>query len=112
MSQAGVEKDIWISHVWKVVWKLGDTMRRCLKVDCRGCELVRESRHYTVIQLEGKKVEEVKGCFDALEQHIAGQDNQIKVLLHRLAATKEGRCRCREGTPKVISCRCFDMIRN
>ena len=35
----------------------------------------------SIVQLEGKKVEEVKACFDALEQHITGQDNQIKVLL-------------------------------
>ena len=63
-----------------------------------------------VVQLEGKKVEEVKSRFDALEQHIAGQDNQIKVLLHHLAAAEEGHCRCRESTPKVISCRCFDLI--
>ena len=40
----------------------------------------------SIVQLEGKKVEEVQACFDALEQHITGQDDQIKVLLHRLAA--------------------------
>ena len=66
----------------------------------------------SIVQLEGKKVEEVKDRFDALEQRIAGQDDQIKVLLHRLAAAEEGHCRCRESTPKVISCRCFDLIRN
>ena len=65
-----------------------------------------------VVQLEGKKAEEVKNCFDALEQHIAGQDDQIKILLHCLAAAKEGHCRCWESAPKVISCHCFDLIRN
>ena len=66
----------------------------------------------SIVQLEGKKAEEVKDHFDALEQRITGQDDQIKVLLHCLAATKEGCCCCRESTPKVISCRCFDLIRN
>ena len=65
-----------------------------------------------VVQLEGKKAEEVKNRFDTLEQHIAGQDDQIKVLLHRLAAAEEGHCCCRENTPKVISFHCFDLIRN
>ena len=64
----------------------------------------------SIVQLEGKKAEEVKARFDALEQCVAGQDDQIKVLLHRLAVAKEGRCRCRESTPKVISCCCFDLI--
>ena len=64
----------------------------------------------SIVQLEGKKAEEVQAHFDALEQHIAGQDDQIKVLLHRLAAAEEGRCRCQESTPKVISCCCFDLI--
>ena len=63
-----------------------------------------------IVNLEGKRVEEVKDCFDSLEKHIAGQDNQIKVLLHRLAAAEEGRCCCQESTPKVISCCCFNMI--
>ena len=66
----------------------------------------------SIVQLEGKKVEEVKARFDALEQRVTGQDDQIKVLLHRLAVTEEGHCRCQENTPKVISCRCFDLIRN
>ena len=66
----------------------------------------------SIVQLEGKKAEEVKACFNALEQHVAGQDDQIKVLLHRLAAAKEGRCRCQESTPKVISCHCFNLIQN
>ena len=65
-----------------------------------------------IVQLEGKKVGEVKNRFDALEQCFADQDDQIKVLLHHLAAAEEGRCRCRENTPKVISCHCFDLIRN
>ena len=63
-----------------------------------------------VVQLEGKKAEEVKNRFDVLEQRIAGQDDQIKILLHRLAAAEEGRCCCWESTPKVISCCCFDLI--
>ena len=66
----------------------------------------------SIVQLEGKKAEEVQARFDALEQCIAGQDDWIKVLLHCLAATKEGCCRCWESTPKVISCCCFDLIRN
>ena len=65
-----------------------------------------------VVQLEGKKTEEVKAHFNALEQRIAGQDNQIKVLLHCLSATKEGCCHCQESTPKMISCHCFDLIQN
>ena len=63
----------------------------------------------SIVQLEGKKVEEVKDRFDALEQCITSQDDQIKVLLHCLVAAEEGHCCCRESTPKVISCRCFDM---
>ena len=63
-----------------------------------------------IVQLEGKKVEEVKDCFDVLEQRIAGQDDQIKVLLHRLTAVEEGHCHCQESTPKVISCHCFNLI--
>ena len=66
----------------------------------------------SIVQLVGKKVEEVKARFDVLEQRIAGQDDQIKVLLHRLATAEEGCCHCRESTPKVISCRCFNLIRN
>ena len=64
----------------------------------------------SIVQLEGKKAEEVRDCFDVLEQRIAGQDDQIKVLLHHLVAAEEGRCHCQESTPKVISCHCFDMI--
>ena len=66
----------------------------------------------SIVQLEGKKAEEVKAHFDASEQRVAGQDDQIKILLHHLAVAEEGRCRCRESTPKVISCRCFDLIQN
>ena len=66
----------------------------------------------SIVQLEGEKAEEVKACFNVLEQCVTGQDDQIKVLLHRLAAAEEGRCHCRESTPKVISCHCFDLIRN
>ena len=63
----------------------------------------------SIVQLEGQNAEEVKDRFDMLEQRIAGQDNQIKVLLHRLAAAEEGCCHCQESTPKVISCHCFDV---
>ena len=66
----------------------------------------------SLVKLEGKKAKQVKDRIDSLEQRIAGQDNQIKVLLHHLATAEEGRCHCRESTPKVISCRCFDLIRN
>ena len=62
-----------------------------------------------VVQLEGKKAEEVKDCFDTLEQRIASQDDQIKIPLHHLATAEEGCCCCRESTPKVISCRCFNL---
>ena len=63
----------------------------------------------SIVQLEGKKVEEVKDRFDTLEQCITGQDNQIKVFLHHLVAAKEGHCHCWESSPKVISCHCFNM---
>ena len=66
----------------------------------------------SIVQLEGRKAKEVKARFNALEQCVAGQDDQIKVLLHRLAAAEEGCCRCWESTPRVISCCCFDLIRN
>ena len=65
-----------------------------------------------LVKLEGEKAERVKDCIDSLEQCIAGQDNQIKVLLHRLATAEEGRCHCWESAPKVISCHCFDLTRN
>ena len=48
----------------------------------------------SIVQLEGKKAEEVKAHFDMLEQCVAGQDDQIKVLLHHLAAAEEGHCHC------------------
>ena len=54
-----------------------------------------------IVQLEGKKAEEVKDCFDALFQRIAGQDDQIKVLLHCLVAAEEGCCCCWESTPNT-----------
>ena len=66
----------------------------------------------SLVKLEGEKAERVKDQIDSLEQRIAGQDDQIKVLLHCLGVAEEGRCRCRENTPKVISCRCFDFTRN
>ena len=63
----------------------------------------------SIVQLEGRKVEEVKDHFDVLEQRITGQDDQIRVLLHHPVAAKEGCCHYWEGTPKVISCHCFNM---
>ena len=48
----------------------------------------------SIVQLESKKVEEVKAHFNVLEQCVAGQDDQIKVLLHCLAVAKEGRGCC------------------
>ena len=66
----------------------------------------------SLVKLEGEKAERVKDRIDSLEQRLAGQDDQIKVLLHRLGIAEEGRCRCRENAPKVISCRCFELIQN
>ena len=66
----------------------------------------------SLVKLEGEKAERVKDRINSLEQRIAGQDDQIKILLHRLVTAEEGCCRCRESAPKVISCRCFDLIRN
>ena len=66
----------------------------------------------SLVKLEGEKAERVKDRIDSLEQCIAGQDDQIKVLLHRLVTTEEGCCCCRESAPKVISCRCFNLIQN
>ena len=79
------------------------------KQQCQMYDMDKRISFYSgaVVQLEGKKAEEVKSCFDVLEQCIAGQDDQIKVLLHRLAAAEEGHCHCRESTPKVISCLLF-----
>ena len=39
----------------------------------------------SIVQLEGKKVEEVKARFDALEQRVTGQDGQINVTKRSLA---------------------------
>ena len=64
----------------------------------------------SVVQLDGKKAEEVKDRFDMLEQCIGSRDDQIKILLHHLAAVEEGCCCCCKSTPKVISCHCFDMM--
>ena len=41
----------------------------------------------SLVKLEGKKAERVKDRIDSLEQRIAGQDDQIKVLLHRLVVS-------------------------
>ena len=48
----------------------------------------------SLVKLEGEKAERVKDRIDSLEQRIVGQDDQIKVLLHRLVVAEEGRCRC------------------
>ena len=63
----------------------------------------------SIMQSEGKKMKEVKDHFDALEQRIAGQDDQIKILLQCLASVEEDHCCCWESAPKVISCHCFDV---
>ena len=52
----------------------------------------------SLVKLEGEKAKWVKDCIDSLEQHIAGQDDQIKVLLHCLVAAEEGHCRCGQGS--------------
>ena len=82
------------------------------KQQCQMYDMDKQISFYSsaVIQLEGKKTEEVKGRFDTLEQRITGQDDQTKILLHHIAAAKEGHCHCQESTPKAISCHCFDMI--
>ena len=63
-----------------------------------------------LVKLEGEKAERVKDRIDSLEQCIAGQDDQIKVLLHHLVAAEEGHCCCGQDSSKVISCHCFDLI--
>ena len=80
--------------------------------ECRIRDLDNKVNFYSqlLVKLEGEKAEWVKDCIDSLEQRIAGQDNQIKVLLHCLVAAEEGCCCCGQGSSKVISCRCFDMI--
>ena len=60
----------------------------------------------SIVKLENEKAQAVDRQFDNLEQHIAGQDNQIKVLQAHLTIAERGCCRCREDTPKVISCCC------
>ena len=64
----------------------------------------------SLVKWEGEKAEWVKDHINSLEQRIAGQDDQLKILLHCLAAAEEGHCRCGQGSSKVISCHCFDMI--
>ena len=60
-----------------------------------------------LVKLKGKKYEAIEGYFEALEQCIVGQDDQIKILLACLAEAKEGHCCCGETSSKVISCYCF-----
>ena len=76
------------------------------------CDLDNKINFYSqsLIKLEGEKAEKVKDRLDALEQRITGQDDQIKVLLHRLASVEGGHCHCRESIHEVISCHCFSMI--
>ena len=64
----------------------------------------------SLVKLEGEKAEWVKDCINSLEQCITGQDDQIEVLVHHLVAAEGGHCRCGQGTSKVISCHCFNMI--
>ena len=100
---------------FRVIHNVQDNVRTTInKQQCQIFDMDSRISFYSgsIVQLEGKKAEEVKAHFDALEQRVAGQDDQIEILLHRLAAAKEGRCRCRESTPKVISCCCFDLIQN
>ena len=82
--------------------------------ECRIRDLDNKVNFYSqsLVKLEGEKAKRVKDRIDSLEQRIAGQDNQIKVLLHRLATAEEGRCCCQESTPKVISCHCFNLVQN
>ena len=89
-----------------------DDMRTLVNTqECRIRDLDNKVNFYSqsLVKLEGEKAEWVKDRIDSLEQHIAGQDDQIKVLLHRLVTAEEGCCHCQESTPKVISCRCFDL---
>ena len=82
------------------------------KQQCLMYDMDKRISYYSsaVVQLEGKKAEEVKDHLDMLEQRISGQDDQIKVLLHCLAVAEGGHCHCQESTPKVISCCCFNMM--
>ena len=61
----------------------------------------------SIIKLENEKAQAVDHRFDNLEQCIAGQDDQIKILYACLAIAERECCYCGEDTPKVISCRCF-----
>ena len=80
--------------------------------ECRIQDLDNKVNFYSqlLVKLEGEKAKGAKDRIDSMEQHIAGQDDQIKILLHCLAAAEEGRCCCGQGSSKVISCRCFDVI--
>ena len=64
----------------------------------------------SIVQLEGKKAEEVKARFDVLEQRVTGQDDQIKVLLHRLGTTEEGCCCCQESMSRTYSERSWSVL--
>ena len=91
---------------------LEDVWTTINKQQCKMYNMGQKISFYSrsIVQLECKKVEEVKSRFNTSEQWITSQDNQIKVLLHHLTAVEEGHCHCRESTPKVISCCCFNLI--
>ena len=80
--------------------------------ECKIRDLDNKVNFYSqlLVKLEGKKAKRVKDHINSLEQCIAGQDDQIKVLLHRLVAAEEGCCCCGQSTSKVISCCCFNVI--
>ena len=64
--------------------------------ECRIWDLDNKVNFYSqsLVKLEGEKAERVKDRIDSLEQRITGQDDQIRVLLHRLVVAEEGRCCC------------------
>ena len=92
-----------------------DDMRILVNMqECRIWDLDNKVNFYSqsLVKLEGEKAEQVKDHINSLEQHLADQDDQIKILLHCLVATEEGCCHCGPGSSKVISCHCFNLIRN
>ena len=82
--------------------------------ECRIWDLDNKVNFYSqsLVKLEGEKAEQVKDHINSLEQRLADQDDQIKIFLHCLVATEEGHCHCGPGSSKVISCHCFNLIRN
>ena len=61
----------------------------------------------SIIKLENEKAQAVDHQSEELEQCVAGQDDQVKVLQAHLAIAERGCCCCGEDTPKVISCNFF-----